>query len=292
MPGQLRVGIVEYLNSRPLAHGFRTGVMPPFFEAVYAPPSRVADLLAAGELDVGLVPSVELLRIPGLHVLPGPCVAATGEVRSVVVVSRGPLAQARRIALDRNSRTSQALLRILLAEELGDGERAIELDSVAPDLSGIPPGFDAALVIGDPALSVDRERLEVVDLAAWWRRVAGLPFVFAVWAVRAEMHTPDLHLYFERSLEAGLGALDEIALEAARERGLSIVEATTYFTENLRFWLGEEEIAGLREFYRRARSAGLGSLPEPGAEAWRVLHAGAARGPAHPLRRDAWSAAT
>jgi chorismate dehydratase len=285
MPDRIRVGIVDFLNARPLARGFRDGRLPAFLEPRYAVPSRVADLLATGAIDVGLVPSIEVVRIPGLVILPGPCVAATREVRSVLVLSRGPLAAARRIALDHNSRTSQVLLRILLRDALPGGGSEVELVEQAPDPAGIPPGCDAALVIGDPALRVERARFEVVDLAAWWRRATGLPFVFAVWAARAEVLTPDLAVYFERSLEAGLADLDEIAREAARESGLEIEEATAYFTENLRFWLGEEEIAGLREFYRRAGAHGLTALPEPGEESWRALAEAAPRGPAHPLAR-------
>jgi chorismate dehydratase len=290
MPETIRVGIVDFLNARPLAHGFRHGRLPGYLEPRYAAPSRVADLLASGEIDVGLVPSIEVVRIPGLAILPGPCVAATREVRSVLVLSRGPLATARRIALDRNSRTSQALLRILLRELAGSASK-VELIEQPPVAAGIPAGFDAALVIGDPALRIERSRFEVVDLAAWWRRASGLPFVFAVWAARQEALSPDLHLHFERSLEGGLADLDRIARDAAREIGLSIEEATAYFTENLRFWLGEEEIAGLREFYRRAAAHGLTALEAPGEETWRSLRRAAPRGPAHPLARGRGSGA-
>src|SRR5688572_20053821 len=135
MPETIRVGIVDFLNARPLAHGFRDGRLPAFLEPRYAAPSGVADLLASGEIEVGLVPSIEVVRIPGLAILPGPCVAATREVRSVLVLSRGPLAAARRIALDRNSRTSQTLLRILL-DELPDGSSDVELIEQPPDPAG------------------------------------------------------------------------------------------------------------------------------------------------------------
>lgn len=250
----LRVGIVDFLNSRPLAWGFLTGRMPAELEASYHPPARVADLLAAGELDVGLVPSIELQRIPGLRVLPGLGVCAAHEVRSVLLVSRCEPVEIRRLALDRNSRTSAALVQILLADVWGVRPQAI---SAAPDVEAMLADADAALVIGDPALRVDRSAYRVLDLAAGWRGLTGHPFVFAVWAVREGVEAAGLDELFHRSLALGLAEIDRIVTQAAAGLGLPAAEVREYLTANLGFQPGADEMEGLDEFFRRAAVHGL-----------------------------------
>jgi len=116
---KLRVGIVNFLNSKPLAWGFLKGHHADLFAPSYHPPALVARLLSQGNLDVGLIPSIEVQRIPGLRVLPDLCIAATQEVRSVLMVSKVDPRDVRKVALDQNSRTSVALLRILLRERFG-----------------------------------------------------------------------------------------------------------------------------------------------------------------------------
>jgi chorismate dehydratase len=252
----IRVGIVNYVNARPLARGLERDAGGPR-APLYLPPAAVADELAAGRIDVGLLPSIELVRIPGLVVLPGCAIAATHEVRSVLLVSRVPVAEIRTLALDENSRTSAALVRIVLAARYG----------VRPECRAIGAASrrdarrsDAALVIGDPALGVDRESHVVLDLAGEWLELTGLPFVFAVWAARAEVATPELAARFERSLEAGLAELETIVGEAAAETGLPPAVLRDYYTRNLSFRFGDEERRGLAEFLRRAEAAGL-TLP-------------------------------
>jgi chorismate dehydratase len=251
---KLRVGIVNFLNSRPLAWGFLKGHHSDLFTASYHPPSTVARLLAEGGLDVGLIPSVEVQRIPGLSVLPDLCIGATAEVRSVLLVADRPLAEVRRVALDVNSRTSVALLKVLCAERWGIAPQWIDH---RPEVERMLAVADAALVIGDPALKVDRERYRVIDLAAEWRALTGLPFVFAVWAVRPEVDLPDLAFYFKSSLRFGLSSLDAIVREAAAEMDLDSDLVHTYLTRNLRFFLQEPEIEGLTTYWRLAEKHGL-----------------------------------
>ena len=257
---KLRVGIVNFLNSKPLAWGFLKGHHADLFVPSYHPPALVARLLGQGNLDIGLIPSIEVQRIPNLRVRPDMCVGAKQEVRSVVLVSRGPVEEIRRVALDLNSRTSSTLVRILLRERWGlDPEYLHE----RPDPERMLSEADAALIIGDPALRLDREKYHVVDLAAEWKTLTGLPFVFAVWAVRPEVEIPDLPFYFKSSLRYGLSSLDILVREAAAELGLDTSEVRTYLTENLHFFLRSEEIEGLEEFYRRAHSHGLILEPRP-----------------------------
>ncbi len=254
MSAPLRVGIVHYLNSRPLAWGFRRGRVGEGFDVRYLPPAAVADGLAAAELDVGLVPAIELQRIPGLRALPGPCVAANREVRSVLLISRCEIGRIRRVALDENSRTSAALVRILLRERYGV---EAEYTQAPADLEAMLEEADAALLIGDPALAVDRGRYRVLDLAAAWRELTGHPFVFALWAAREEVAAPALERPFQESLRLAEAEMAELITEAARETGLDAGELEEYLTRCLSFHLGAEERAGLVEFFRRAHAAGL-----------------------------------
>jgi chorismate dehydratase len=257
---KLRVGIVNFLNSKPLAWGFLKGHHADLFAPSYHVPALVARLLGQGNLDVGLIPSIEVQRIPNLRVMPDICVAARREARSVLLLSRCPPEEIKRVALDQNSRTSAALLRILLRERWNlEPEYLHE----RPDPDRMLADADAALLIGDPALKVDRERYLVHDLAAEWTTLTGLPFVFAVWAVRPEVEMPDLSFYFKSSLRYGLSSLDTLVRESAAELGLDSSEIRDYLTENLSFFMRREELAGLEEFYRRAHAHGLILEPRP-----------------------------
>jgi chorismate dehydratase len=261
---KLRVGIVNYLNSKPLAWGFMKGHHADLFAPSYHPPALVAKLLGQGNLDVGLIPSIEVQRIPRLRVLPDLCVAARHEVKSVILISRVPIAQVEKVALDENSRTSVALLRIVLRQKYGLAPQFVH---ERPDPERMLVEADAALLIGDPALHVDRGRYLVTDLAAEWNELTGLPFVFAVWAARPEVDLSDLPFYFKSSLRYGLSSLDTLVREAAAELSLDTADVRAYLTENLSYFLREDEIAGLEEFYRRAHEHGL--ILEPRAiEFW------------------------
>jgi chorismate dehydratase len=194
------------------------------------------------------------------------CVAAHHEVRSVLLVSRVPISEVRRVALDTNSRTSATLIRILLRERWGLSPEYLH---ERPDPERMLAEADAALVIGDPALRVDRERYLITDLAAEWKELTGLPFVFAVWAVRPEVEIPDLPFYFKSSLRYGLSSLDTLVREAAAEMGIDTSEVRAYLTENLSFFLQKEEmVETLDAFYQRAYEHGLILEPRP-IEFWK-----------------------
>ncbi len=257
---KLRVGIVDYLNSKPLAWSFLAGELDERFEAVYESPARVASLLSGGAIDVGLIPSIEYQRIPDLSVLPGLCVGAEREVRSVILVSKVAVGDIRTLALDENSRTSAALVRIVLHDRHGVDPETVE---AKPDLDDMLSEHDAALLIGDPALRVDRGRFVVLDLAREWRLLTGHPFVFAVWAVRPDVAATDLAGPFEESLAAGLDHVEVLADEAAAELGIDRDSILEYLTENLHFRLGKAELAGLSEYYRRAHHHGLIDAIQP-----------------------------
>jgi len=255
----LRVGIVHYLNSWPLAWSFLRDERPPAgTRPIFLPPARVADDLRAGALDVGLIPSAELQRIPGLRVVPGLGIASQHEVRSVLLVSQVPPPEIRSVALDESSRTSAVLVQVLLAERHGVRPQVAPF---RPELEAMLQTADAALLIGDPALRVDRARFHVIDLAAEWRALTGLPFVFAVWAAAPGVPAEPLGAILRGSLAAAEAELPRLVDTAAAQLGLSREEVHAYLTEHLSYHLGEPELRSLDEFFRRAHELGL--LPRP-----------------------------
>jgi chorismate dehydratase len=251
----LRLGVVGYLNSRPLVHGL--DAEPAAFALRFDVPSRCAALLHGGEIDLGLLPSIEYLR-GDYRLVPGVALASEGPVASVAVFSARRLAQARRVALDTSSRTSVALLRVLCAERFGVSPVFVEH---GPDLAAMLRVADAALLIGDRALWTDHAALglEKVDLGAEWTAHTGLPFVWACWTGRPGAVDAATVVRLQRVRDEGLAAIDRIADryaagDAERARG-----AVAYLRHNMKYGLGAREEAALRRFY--ASAARLGIVP-------------------------------
>ena len=259
MAEAMRVGAVSYLNAKPLY--YRLGEFAPDVRLIMDLPSRLADRLARGELDVALIPSVEYLRgaASGYEILPGFAIAARGPVRSVKLFGRVPFGEVRRLALDEGSRTSQALTRVWLDAAHGVRPRRIE-----PLPMGVPAQestADAVLVIGDRAMKVpEADFLNTVDLGAAWVALTGLPFVFALWVARPGVDLGGLPAALARSRAEGLEHADEIADEHGPRLGLDRATCLDYLTRVLSYDLGEPELAGLRLFARKA--AALGLAPE------------------------------
>jgi chorismate dehydratase len=249
--GLLRLGAVSYLNAEPTVHGLER---EPGFRVERDVPSRVAERLHAGEVDLGLVPSIEYC-FGRYAIVPGIAIASRGPVRSVRLFYRGSLESIRKVALDTSSRTSVALVRILLRERLGADPEYV---AMAPDVGGMLDAADAALVIGDPALDHEHEA-PTLDLGAEWRSLTGLPFVFAFWAGRPGAVSREQVAALQASLRAGIEAIPAIAAAYPRQSPGKGPENEEYLRSNIVYDLGEAEQAGLREFYRRA--AGLGLIP-------------------------------
>ena len=271
----LRISLVDFLNARPLTWGLLREP-PPGIEVSRDLPSVCAAKLAAGEADVGLIPSIEYQRIPGLKVVPGLGIAASSEVRSVLLVSDVSRERIRSVELDRASRTSAALTRILLKRVYGlephyrdsysspksevpsPKSRSHDLGPGTWDLG--PEHSDARLIIGDPALKTRLNGHVVLDLAAEWRAFSGHPFVFAFWAVRNDAATPQVAALLRRSHESALANLPALIAEEAARTGLSEAVVEDYLRHALHFELDEGDLDGLRLFYRLAAEDGL--IPE------------------------------
>lgn len=264
----LRVSVVDFLNARPLTWGLLHDP-PPGIEVSRDTPSACAAKLASGEVDAGLIPSIEYQRIPGLKAVPGLGIAASSEVRSVLLVSDVSREKIRSVALDPASRTAAALTRILLKrvyglepeyrEASGVRRQARPISRASPHASRLTPDdpADARLIIGDPALKTRLNGHVVLDLAALWRAYSGHPFVFAFWAIRASAATPEAVACLRRSYEAGLAHFDPMVREEAAASGLSEAVVADYLRHALHFELDAGDREGLDLFYRLAAEDGL-----------------------------------
>jgi chorismate dehydratase len=251
---QPKVSVVQYLNTAPLAWGLQHGAQAERYRLAFTTPAACADDLALGRADIGIIPSIEYQRLDGLKVVPGLSIASKQRVRSVLLLTRVPVEEVRSVALDTSSRTSAALVKILFREFYGINVAA---HPSAPDPTAMLNQADAALLIGDPALLYDGDAL-VFDLASEWRKFTGLPFVFALWALRPfEARLVDLRRDFEESLDQGLGHVGDIAAEWAPRLGITPEAVRIYLTENIDYTLDEANLAGLQLFYRLAQKAGM-----------------------------------
>jgi chorismate dehydratase len=249
----MRIGAVNYLNSKPLVYGFEASA--PDVRLLYDLPSRLADSLAAGRLDVALVPSVEWLRQPGHVLVSDACVACQGPVLSVKIFFRVQPAQVRRLALDEGSRTSAALAKILLDELAGVTP---ECEPLAIGCGLASTDADAVLLIGDRAIqSNDRASCEVWDLGEKWFDWTGLPFVFAAWIARPNVETAALETLLAAARDRGVAHLAEIAAAEAPALGIDFELALHYLRDNLHFTLGEQELSGLKRFAQLAADRDL-----------------------------------
>jgi chorismate dehydratase len=247
--GKLKLSIVYYLNALPLSWGFMHGEERQVFDLDFSPPSRCADLLARGEVDIGLIPAIEYQRISGLQVVPGLSVASKRQVKSVLLLSKVPVSEIKSLAVDSSSRTSVCLLKILLRAQFKTDP---VFETRAPDLETMLENRDAALLIGDVALKAETDRLYRYDLAEEWRTFTGKPFVFAFWGVRGAAGWTDTTV-FEKSFEYGRSRYQEIVTNQAQQLGLSEDLIRTYITEHIDYSLDAENMEGLRLFFELAR---------------------------------------
>ena len=259
-----RISAISYLNTAPLMWDFEHGSAGADFEISYTVPSQCAAQLREGSADIGIIPAAAYASIPGLVVIPGVAIASCRAVKSILLVSKTPLEKIKTVALDTSSMTAVALTKVLFAKWWG-GARVYS--GMSPELEPMLAQCDAGLLIGDPALQVDRSRYHTYDLAEEWIKFTDKPFVFAFWAVRQAAlkdfsPTLDLAAVFQQSRDHGLlpESLDQIAREWATRLGLTAASVKSYLTENIHYQLDAECLEGLQLFYRYAAEAG--ALPK------------------------------
>jgi chorismate dehydratase len=289
---KLRISIVQYLNTAPLVWGFTNGPLRGKYDLSFTVPSQCAEDLRAGRADVAIIPAIEYQRIRELVILPDMAIASKNEVRSLLIVAKKPIEQVKTFALDRSSRSTQTLTRILCAEKW---KIAAEFFEAIPDLPEMLQQADAALLIGDPALRIavglekhswpgvpgqtvcqaatlgitSSELLYVYDVVGEWQALTGLPAVLAIWAARRELATAEVTADFLASRDFGLSRIGEISFEAAQDLELPQRTLEDYLRNNIDFSLDAENRRGLELYFEYA--AKLGLIPQAKPLEWAAV---------------------
>ncbi|HEY6302665.1 MAG TPA: menaquinone biosynthesis protein [Terriglobales bacterium] len=267
---RLKISAISYLNTAPLMWDFEHGEagadLVADYDISYTIPSACAEALRAGTADIGIIPAAAYTTVSDLVIIPDVAIAARRAVRSILLVSKIPVdkwpKQVRKVALDTSSMTSVALAKILFAKWLGG---ARDYKAMAPDLDAMLGTCDAALLIGDPALQVDRTRYFTLDLSEEWVTRTGKSFVFAFWAIRkqalAGRNGAAITEIFKKSRDHGLSAekLEGIAQQWAPRLGLTVEFVRVYLTHNIHYYLDARCLEGLELYYQLG--AEIGALP-------------------------------
>ena len=257
---RLRVGAVSFLNTKPLIYPLLNKENQTNMVLSLDVPSRVATLLSEGRLDVGLIPIIEYFRTnpsgTNYRILPDISIASNGCVQSIQLFSRVPVQEIRRIALDTSSRSSVALLKILLAEKYGVSPAFTTCAPTVNPSTALQnrqyPPFEAVLLIGDPALRHLGTTAYSVDLGEAWYKLTGLPFVYACWIARTDASLGDLPEVLLQSKAGGIAQIPEIAQIEARKLGLPETLCLDYLQNRIKYDLDESAIAGIELFYKYA----------------------------------------
>lgn len=238
---KIKVGIVNYLNTRPLIYGLQKEPMKSQVELVEEYPSRLAEMLKNDEIDIGLIPVAVLPEIPGYKIIGDYCIASEGEVASVCLFSEVPMHEIKKIYLDYQSRSSVALLKWLMKEYWGLHAELIETtdDNFRNEIKETT----AALIIGNRALQQRRISTFIFDLSSEWRKITGLPFVFAAWVSKKEFSLEFIK-QFNASNAEGLEHIDEIA--AANP--FPDFNLKKYYQFNINYILDERKKTGMQKF--------------------------------------------
>jgi chorismate dehydratase len=253
----IRMGAVGYLNARPLTWALDR--FPDRWHVRYDVPSVCARLLYDGEVDLGLVPSIEYLRSDAYRFVPGVGIGSRGPVASVALFTRRPIGEIRHIALDTSSRTSVTLIRVLCHYRF-----RIQPEFVphGPDLGAMVRDYDAGLLIGDPALEADPHALGVskIDLGSEWTAMTGLPFVYAAWTGRAgaiRSGVAEAVGLLQAAQAEGMASYEAIAAEYGKGDAAATRRALAYLRDNMKYGLGPDEARGLQLFLDYAADLGL-----------------------------------
>lgn len=245
---KIRVGVVNYLNTKPLMYGLQ---MPPIsgqIELVADYPARLVDMLVNDQIDVGLIPVVAIPQLPSYHIIGNYCIGTEGEIASVALFSEVPMHEIKKVWLDYQSRSSVALLKWLMKEYWGINPEIVQAadESYRKEIKGTTAG----LVIGDRALEQRKISTFIYDLGSEWRSITGLPFVFAAWISKKELPEAFIKL-FDEANAAGLQHIDEIV--AANP--FDLYDLKKYYTLHLSYELNESKRKGLSYFLKVIKNA-------------------------------------
>lgn len=258
---RVRVGAVSYLNTKPLIYPLLNNsqnLTNEEIELFLNYPSRLADDLKTGNLDVALIPIIEYFRSPGYRIVPNISISSRGSVRSILFFTHVPIASIRRVALDTSSRSSRALVQIWLAEKY---HLRPEFTSCLPTIDPRSVDADAVLLIGDAAMRWRYPANTALDLGAEWQEFVGLPSVYACWVAREGVNLRNVPQILQRAKQLGIDQIPEIARVEAQKLGFPEDMCRDYLTNDIFYDLGDLEIAGMMKFYELAVKYGL-AMPD------------------------------
>lgn len=238
---KIRVGIVNYLNTKPLIYGLQRPPVSEIIELTGDYPAKVAGMLLNKEIDVGLIPVAVIPELPSYHIVGNYCIGTEGEIASVALFSEVPMGEIKKVFLDYQSRTSVALLKFLMREYWGINPEIIYAEN--EDYRQEIKGTTAGLVIGDRALEQRKISTFIYDLGSEWRKITGLPFVFAAWVSIKELPAEFVRL-FDQANGMGLDHIEEIVAE----NSYSLFDLKKYYTLHLSYHLDEKKKKGMKKF--------------------------------------------
>lgn len=238
---KIRVGIVNYLNTKPLIYGLQQSPIKEMIELTGAYPAKVAQMLMSGQVDVGLIPVAVIPELPSWHVNGNYCIGTEGEIASVGLFSEVPLHKVKRIYLDYQSRSSVALLKWLMKESWGINAELVHAEDES--FRDKIQGETAGLVIGDRALEQRKHSTFIYDLGSEWRAITGLPFVFAAW-ISLKPLPGDFIKIFDEANAMGISRLDEIV----RENPYDLYDLKKYYSLHLSYFLDAQKRRGMEKF--------------------------------------------
>lgn len=238
---KIRVGIVDYLNTKPLLYGLQLPPIHEKIELIGAYPARLAQLLKEGAIDIGLIPVAAIPQLPSYHLVGNHCIGAEAEIASVCLFSEVPMGQVEKVYLDYQSRSSVALLKWLMKEYWGISPELIEAtdEHYRQEIKGTTAG----LVIGDRALEQRKVSTFIYDLGSEWRAITGLPFVFAAW-VSTQPLDEDFIQLFDEANALGLKHIDEIVATTP----FDLYDLKKYYTLHLSYQLDDRKKMGMEKF--------------------------------------------
>lgn len=237
----IRVGIVNYLNTKPLIYGLLKKPVSEMIELIGAYPAKLAQMLVNDEIDVGLIPVAVIPQLPSYYINGNYCIGTEGEVASVCLFSEVPMHEIKKVYLDYQSRSSVALLKWLMKESWGINPEIIQAEDETYRQQ--IKGTTAGLVIGDRALEQRKISTFIYDLGSEWRSITGLPFVFAAW-VSTKKLPDDFIKLFDEANAMGLEHIDEIV----KETPFDLYDLKKYYTIHLSYGLDDYKKEGMRRF--------------------------------------------
>jgi chorismate dehydratase len=238
---KLRVGIVNYLNTKPLIYGLEQKPFRDKIDLIGAYPARLAEMLRNDEVDLGLIPVAVIPSLPEYHIIGNHCIGTEGEIASVCLFSEVPMQEITKVYLDYQSRSSVALLQWLMRESWGITPKIVHArdEHFRSEIKGTTAG----LVIGDRALEQRKVSTFIYDLGSEWRAITGLPFVFAAW-VSTRPLPEDFVREFDAANAVGMHHLDEIVAANPYDA----YDLKKYFSLHLSYRLDERKREGMRRF--------------------------------------------